>query len=479
MNAEGTDCVPLWLMYEDEIEAWRARADAPVAAWVAEQQFKAEKHRVLSVPDSRGALFCAIGGLGKRQGELSLWHAAGFAERLPPRRFRLAQEWSAAEATQIALGFACGAYRFERYRSCKTGPCKAERTATLEPPANADMQFVFRASEAMTMARDWINTPASDFGPVQLASAARELAERHGAATREWVGDELESANFPAIHAVGRASAKAPRLIELRWSPRRAEAAAPRETKPSPRLALIGKGVCFDSGGLDIKPSTGMALMKKDMGGAAVALALAHMLMSARIRAELLVLIPAVENSISGNAYRPGDVLATRKGLTVEVGNTDAEGRLVLADALALADSEHPDLIIDFATLTGAARVALGPELPALFGTDQRIVADLTRISAAVHDPLWPMPLWMGYDDELASKIADLNNVAASGLAGAIFGALFLKRFVTESPRWLHIDLYAWNAKERPGRGVGAEPQALRGVYGYLLERYGTESSQS
>src|SRR5208283_1712997 len=237
----------------------------------------------------------------------------------------------------------------------------------------------------------------------------------------------------------------------------------------------VGKGVCFDSGGLDIKPSSGMALMKKDMGGAAVALGLAHMLMSAGIRASLRVLIPAVENAVSGNAYHPGDVLATHKGLTVEVGNTDAEGRLVLCDALAYADAEHPDLIIDFATLTGAARVALGPELPALFGSDEAVVAELVRTCAAAHDPLWPMPLWMGYDDELGSKVADLGNVAASAFAGAIFGALFLKRFVTETAHWLHIDLYGWNAKERPGRGVGAEAQAMRGVYCYLLERYGTE----
>ncbi len=235
--------------------------------------------------------------------------------------------------------------------------------------------------------------------------------------------------------------------------------------------------MCFDSGGLDIKSSSGMALMKKDMGGAAVALGLAHMLMSAGIRAELRILVPAVENSISGDAYRPGDVLSTRKGLTVEVGNTDAEGRLVLCDALALADADQPELIIDFATLTGAARVALGPELPALFGTDERVVADLARAAALEHDPLWPMPLWMGYDDELSSKIADLNNVAASGLAGAIFGALFLKRFVTATAHWVHLDLYAWNPKERPGRGVGAEAHAVRGVYRYLLQRYGTVSS--
>ena len=232
--------------------------------------------------------------------------------------------------------------------------------------------------------------------------------------------------------------------------------------------------MCFDSGGLDIKPGSGMALMKKDMGGAAVALALAHMLMSVNLRAELRVLIPAVENAISGNAYRPGDVVTTRKGLTVEVGNTDAEGRLVLCDALAFADAEEPDLIIDFATLTGAARVALGPELPALFGNDEGIVQDLARAAAAEHDPLWPMPLWAGYEDELAGKIADLNNVAASPLAGAIFGALFLKRFVSESTRWVHIDLYAWNSKDRPGRGIGAEAQGVRGVYRYLVKRYGT-----
>jgi leucyl aminopeptidase len=214
--------------------------------------------------------------------------------------------------------------------------------------------------------------------------------------------------------------------------------------------------------------------MKKDMGGAAVALALANMLMAGYVRADLRVLIPAVENSISGNAYRPGDVLATRKGLSVEVGNTDAEGRLVLCDALALADAEHPDLIIDFATLTGAARVALGPELPALFGTDEQVVGDIARAAAVEHDPLWPMPLWSAYDDELGSKIADLNNVSPSGLAGAIFGALFLKRFVTETPRWVHIDLYAWNPKDRPGRSVGAEAQGVRGVYRYLLARYGS-----
>jgi leucyl aminopeptidase len=458
MNPGSNIPIPLWLLYEDEIEAWRERQASPLQQWLAEQNFKAEKHRVVLLPDSGGGIGCAVAGFGRRQGELSLWHAAGLAERLPLRRFRLAQEFNAQEATQLALGFAYGAYRFERYRSAKN------ELASLEPPANADMAYVANAAESLRMARDWINTPAGDFGPRQLAAAARQVAERHRAEFNEWIGEDLLTANFPAIHAVGRASSEAPRLVELRWMPPGGEA--------YPRVTLIGKGVCFDSGGLDIKPSSGMALMKKDMGGAAVALSLAHLLMSSGIRARLRVLVPAVENAISGNAYRPGDVLATRKGLTVEVGNTDAEGRLVLCDALAFADAEHPELIVDFATLTGAARVALGPELPALFGNEERLVQELARAAAAEHDPLWPMPLWAGYDDELASKIADLNNVASSTFAGAIFGALFLKRFVTESA-WVHIDLYAWNSKDRPGRSVGAEAQAVRGVYRYLVERFG------
>ena len=460
MTTDLISSVPLWLLYEDEIEAWRAARPPFIKTWLNEHNFKGEKHRVLLVPDANGALEMAVGGLGKRQGGLSLWHSAGFAERLPPRRFHLAQQWSDAEATQLSLGFVYGSYRFERYR-----PSKLERAASLEPPANADQNFVGIAAESLKMARDLINTPANDMGPAELAAAARQLAERHRADYQEWVGEELLAAQFPAIHAVGRASAAAPRLLDIHWSPPGGAAL--------PRLTLVGKGVCFDSGGLDIKPSSGMALMKKDMGGAAVALSLANMLMRAKLRARLRVLIPAVENSVAGNAYRPGDILPTRKGLTVEVGNTDAEGRLVLCDALALADGERPDLLIDFATLTGAARVALGPELPALFGSDETIVGELARIAAAEHDPLWPMPLWAGYDDELGSKVADLNNVAASGFAGAIFGALFLKRFVTETPNWLHIDLYAWNPKERPGRGVGAEANAVRGVYRYLVERYG------
>jgi leucyl aminopeptidase len=463
MNVDDGNSIPLWLLYESEVDAWRAAQRPEIARWLELQNFRAEKHRVVLLPDFAGDIAGAVGGLGRRNGGLSLWHAAGFVERLPARRYRLAQQFAADEATQLGLGFAYGAYRFDRYR-----PAKSD-AASIETPPNADVKYIALAAEALRMARDWINTPAEDLGPAELSAAAQRLAARHRAVFQEWVGEGLLAANFPAIHAVGRASSRAPRLLELRWRPD-----GGNSSDALPRLTLVGKGVCFDSGGLDIKPGSGMALMKKDMGGAAVALALAHMLMSAGVRAELRVLVPAVENAVSGNAYRPGDVLCTRKGLTVEVGNTDAEGRLVLCDALAFADAEPQDLIMDFATLTGAARVALGPELPALFGNDDGMVQELARIAAVEHDPLWPMPLWAGYEDELASKIADLNNVASSSLAGAIFGALFLKRFVGEGTPWLHLDLYAWNPKDRPGRSIGAEAQGVRAAYRYLVQRYGT-----
>jgi leucyl aminopeptidase len=311
------------------------------------------------------------------------------------------------------------------------------------------------------MARDLINMPAADLSPERLATEALELAARNGGEGRAIVGDALRE-GYPAIHAVGQAAASAPRLIDFSWG-----------DPGAPKVTLVGKGVCFDSGGLDIKPPAGMLLMKKDMGGAACVLALARMVMESALPVRLRVLIPAVENAISGNAYRPGDVLRTRKGISVEVGNTDAEGRLVLADALALADADAPDLLVDLATLTGAARVALGPELPAVFGSRDATVDALVRHGRRLADPLWPMPLWPGYEDEISSKIADVNNVSSSAFAGAIIGGLFLKRFVGEERDWLHVDLFGWNPKERPGRPVGAEPQAVRALYALLVERYG------
>jgi leucyl aminopeptidase len=323
-----------------------------------------------------------------------------------------------------------------------------------------DVARISREAAATALARDLVNTPASDMTPERLAAEAIRVAREHGAVPQEILGDELRR-GFPAIHAVGQASTSAPRLVDFAWG-----------DPAHPKVTIVGKGVCFDTGGLDIKPSAGMALMKKDMGGAACVLGLAQLVMASRLPVRLRVLIPAVENAIAGNAYRPGDVIRTRKGITVEIGNTDAEGRLVQCDALALADDEKPDLLVDLATLTGAARVALGPELPALFGTRQQTVDDLLRHGRQQADPLWQLPLWNGYDDDYSSKVADINNSSATAFAGSIIGALYLRRFVTQSPDWLHVDLFAWNPKERPGRPVGAEAHAVRALFAMLAERY-------
>jgi leucyl aminopeptidase len=453
----AAESCPLWLLSESELPQWLAQQPDPVAKWVRAQGFQAERHRVLLLPDRTGTVGGAIAGLGAlpKLDDLRLWHAAGLSERLSPQTYRLVTPLSPAAATQFALGWLVGAYRFSRYRTQSTAP-----RASLLTPEGADVAYVRAAAEATAFARDLINTPANDLGPAELAQAAVDLAGRYGARSTLIVGEQLKAQNYPMIHAVGAGSPRAPRLIDLRWG-----------ESDAPRVTLVGKGVCFDSGGLDIKPSAGMLLMKKDMGGAACALALAQLLMSLQARIQLRVLIPAVENSVSGEAYRPGDVLRSRKGLTVEIGNTDAEGRLVLADALAEADGEKPALLIDLATLTGAARVALGPELPAIYSPEESLLAQFREIGEAEADPVWPMPLWSSYDEELSSKIADLGNVSASAYAGSPIAALFLKRFVTASPAWLHIDLFAWNAKERPGRPVGAEAQCVRSLYRLIRAR--------
>ena len=318
-----------------------------------------------------------------------------------------------------------------------------------------------RVAEAATLARDLVNTPANDMGPQELADAARQVAERYGAKFSSIVGDDLLTQNFPLIHAVGKASPRAPRLVDFTWG------------DPShPKVTLVGKGVCFDTGGVDLKPSSGMLLMKKDMGGAANVLALAQMIMDANLKVRLRVLIPAVENAVAGNAFRPLDIYPSRKGPTIEIGNTDAEGRLVLADALALADEEKPDLLIDMGTLTGAARVALGPELPPFYTNDEQLAADVARCAAAENDPLWRMPLWAPYDSWLDSKTANLSNVASGAFAGSITCALFLQRFVEHATSWLHLDIYAWTPSGKPGRPEGGECQAARALYKLLCERY-------
>lgn len=449
---------PLWLVTEAGLPQWLEQQPAALASWVRANGFQGERSRVLVLPGPAGEIAGAllgVGSLGHLQ-DIKLWHSAGLSERLPAQPFHLATALPRQAATQFVLGWHVGAYRFSRYRPSSV---PAER-ATLLPPAEADLAHVDAAVAATTLARDLINTPPNDLGPAELASAASDLAAQFGARCETLQGEALQS--YPLVKAVGAGSPRAPRLIDLRWG--HAEA---------PRVTLVGKGVCFDTGGLDLKPSAGMLLMKKDMGGAACALALAQMLMQLNAPVRLRLLIPAVENSIDGGSYRPSDVLRSRKGLTVEIGNTDAEGRLVLADALAAADEERPELLIDLATLTGAARVALGPEIPAAFSPDESLLNALRTYGEQEADPVWPLPLWAGYEDDLASKVADLSNVSAAPFAGSIIGALFLKRFVTATPTWLHVDLYAWNAKERPGRPVGAEAQCVRCLYRLIRARYG------
>ncbi len=455
-NSPGS--IPLHLLYEEDFEQWRGAQNEVARNWAAANSFKAERNKLLLVPGPQGRPIAVIVGLGKRNAreEVSCWAAAAISDRLPDGQYHVAHALPARVATQFATGWAYGQYRFERYR--RGGP---QRSVQLRLPEGADASEVERLRSATTLARDLVNTPANDMSPEALAQAAVEVARRYGARARVIIGDDLLKERLPAVHAVGRAAAVAPRLVDIEWG-----------DASRPKVTLVGKGVCFDTGGLDIKPGSSMLLMKKDMGGAAVALALAQAIMDAKLPVRLRVILPMVENAIAGNAFRPGDVLGTRKGLTVEVGNTDAEGRLILCDALTLADEEQPDLLIDTATLTGAARVALGPELPALFTADDGLADEVLRAGAAESDPLWRMPLWTGYDDELSSKIADLNNVSTSGFSGAIFAALFLRRFVSSASAWMHIDLYAWNGKERPGRPVGAEPQTVRALYAFLKQKY-------
>ena len=388
------------------------------------------------------------------EGPESPWRIASLGEQLPEGTYRLAE----GEPGAAMLGWCLAQHRFDRYRKdeAATGP----RVLLTGEPAR--IEETVRLALATAKVRDLVNTPAADLGPAELEAEAHALAKAHGATVAVTKGDALVK-GYPMIHTVGQAAAKGrePRLIELEWG-----------DPKNPRIAIIGKGVCFDSGGLDIKPSSGMRLMKKDMGGAAHALALAGMVMAARLPVRLHLLIPAVENSISGNAFRPGDVLATRKGLTVENTNTDAEGRLVLGDALTRAGEEQPELILDFATLTGAARVALGPDLPATFANDDALAEALLAAGTATGDPLWRLPLWDGYDEMLKSDIADMVNSPDGGFAGTITAALFLRRFVPEGTAWAHFDTFAWRPVSKPGRPKGGEALGLRAAWAMLKGRY-------
>jgi leucyl aminopeptidase len=450
--ANGTS-VPIWFVDSATWRDIRASLDQSACAFAEAAGFSPVAGRHAFLPGRDGALAGVLFAQEEAGTRNDPFLAGKLAGILPPGNYRFAN--APRDARLAALGFALGAYRFTRYG-------KSASTERLEPPDGTDVADLSRIVEAVYLARDLINTPANDMGPGELAAAAGALASRHGAAVRLTVGDELLAGNFPLIHAVGRAAAQAPRLIDLSWGDPNA-----------PKVTLVGKGVCFDSGGLDIKPESAMLLMKKDMGGAASMLALAHMIMDSGLKVRLRVLIPAVENAISGSAFRPLDVYRSRKGLQVEVGNTDAEGRLILADALALADEEAPELMIDMGTLTGAARVALGPDLPPFYTDDESLAVDVARHAAHEHDPLWRLPLWRPYDRMLDSKVADLNNIATGGFAGSIICALFLSRFVTAAKAWLHVDIYGWTPSAKPGRPEGGECQAARALYTLLTERYG------
>lgn len=440
---------PVYLVADNGLQD--AGLAKPELAWAMANGFAGEAGRTLVLPGAGGAVSGVLFGVGRGEGTLAL---GALAKALPAGDWHFASPPDRPELAALALKL--GGYRFTRYGK------RPGSDLRLALPAGADAGHVGRVADGVFLARDLVNTPTNDMGPDALEKAVRELARAHKADVSVVKGDDLLKKNFPMIHAVGRASAQAPRLIDLTWGPKKA-----------PKVTLVGKGVCFDTGGLDIKPASGMLLMKKDMGGAANVLGLASMIMAAGLKVRLRVLIPAVENSIAGNAFRPGDVLTSRKGVTVEIGNTDAEGRLVLADALALADEEAPQVLVDMATLTGAARVALGPDLPPFYTDDEALASELASASVAVEDPLWRMPLWKPYEAKLASKIADMNNVTTDGFAGSITAALFLKRFVEKTPAWVHLDIFAWNPWERPHGPVGGEAQGIRALEKVVSQRFG------
>jgi leucyl aminopeptidase len=443
--------VPIELIERGAFEAWRSGLDSVSRAWVAANGFEGGDGKSLALPTAAGEIGrIAIGVSGPDD----IFALSGAAASLQAGDYRIASPLGAENAGRMALGWGLGCYRFDRYRkTVKPQP-------RLAWPKAADRAQVELELDAITLVRDLVNTPANDMGPEALAEEAATLGATYGAQIAITVGDALIEANFPAVFAVGKAAEQAPRVVEITWG------------EPGlPEVALVGKGITFDTGGLDIKTGSGMGLMKKDMGGAAHALALGRMIMAAGLPVRLRILLAIAENAIGPNANRPSDIIRTRAGLSVEIGDTDAEGRLVLADMLTLAGESDPALIMDFATLTGAARVALGPDLPALFATD-RLAADILNAAETAADPVWRMPLWKPYRRNLDSKIADINNIAGNSFAGAIHAALFLQEFVKPDAEWAHFDLYAWNATARPGRPAGGEAFAIRGLFRMLAARY-------
>lgn len=443
--------IAIKLISQTEFPIWLKQQPHFTQTWLTTNQFKGEAGNVSLIPDTTGKLqtvLCCVSDSN------NFWAVGGLPLSLPEGVYHI-DPATKTDLQQIATAWGLGAYQFSRYKKATRKP------AQLFIPANKMLEQTSNLVESIYLVRDLINVPTDDMGPTELGEAATKLAKSYQATIKQIVGEKLLKENYPAIYAVGRASDDPPRLIDLRWG-----------NKKHPRVTLVGKGVCFDTGGLNLKPASGMILMKKDMGGAAHVLGLARMIMQANLPICLRVLIPAVENAVAGNAYRPGDIIKSRKGLSIEIGNTDAEGRVILADALTEAASEQPELIVDISTLTGAARIALGTDLPAMFANDDVVANDLLRHSAEQYDPLWRLPLFTAYRESLNSPIADINNTSTDSYGGAITAALFLKEFVPDSVPWVHFDLMAWNLKSRPGRPQGGEAMALRALFSYLQARF-------
>jgi len=461
------DTLPIDVVDARRLDAWKKGQPEAVRRWVEAAGFRGDPGTALLIPGADGS--AGVGGVlfavprPGADGGRGPFRFSPLPALLPPGRYRFADDAlpEAEDARDAALGWALAGYDFDRYRRRRRPGKNGAPAPVLVWPEAADRGEVTRLAEGTALCRDLINIPAGDLPPDALAQATRDLGKKHGAKVSVIRGEKLLTANYPAVHAVGRASVHPPCLIDLRWG-----------EANHPRVTLVGKGVVFDSGGLDLKPAGGMLLMKKDMGGAAHVLGLAHAVMDAGLPVRLRVLIPAVENAVSGNAFHPLDVLQTRKGITIEVGNTDAEGRLILCDALAEADAESPDMILDFATLTGAARIALGTELPALFASDDELAAALLQGGEAQEDPFWRMPLHRPYRRLLDSRVADLSNVSPGRFGGAITAALFLQEFVSSKTPWAHVDVMAWNLEHRPGRPQGGEAMGLRAAYAALRARY-------
>ncbi len=448
---------PIIVLPKDALEGWLKDQPPTVATWVTTNGFRADLGESLLVPDQDGNAQCALFGWGdaKARGR-GRFHFAAIVPNLPEGTYHIAEGLSPDEAAEATLAWQLSDYRFDRYKKPGDGPLKT----VLTPPAGVDSARISAFAKGEFLTRDLINTPANDMGPEALETAFFALGNAFGAETRAVVGDDLLRQNLPLIHAVGRASDQAPRLLELIWG------------NPSARkITLVGKGVCFDTGGLNLKPGASMGLMKKDMGGAATVMGLAHIIMALGLNVRLRVLVPAVENSVSAGAFRPGDILTSRKGLTVEINNTDAEGRLVLADALALADEEAPETLISMATLTGAARVAVGPDIAPFYTNNDSLAHALARAGRKGADPVWRMPFWDPYENMIEPGIADLDNAPSGGFAGSITAALFLRRFVTQAQRFAHFDIYGWNPNAAPARPKGAAFQAARAIFDVLADK--------